>query len=76
MPQSSLITEHQLKAIKRRAKKLSREDKSRTYMQHLDQVCRETLGGIDFQQARKGKAEPTTPLAWYLQACQDAYFEI
>ena len=45
-------------------------------MQHLDDVCRDMLNGIDFKQAKKGVGEPTTPLAWYLQACQDAYFEI
>lgn len=76
MSHISLITEQQLKSVKRRAKQLSRFDKSRTYMQHLDQVCHEMLGGIDYKQARKGVGEPTTPLAWYLQACQDAYFEI
>lgn len=76
MSQVPLITEQQLKAVKRRAKQLSRDDKSRTYMQHLDDVCRDMLNGIDFKQAKKGVGEPTTPLAWYLQACQDAYFEI
>jgi hypothetical protein len=72
------ITEKQLIGIKRRAKQLSRQDKTRTYMQHLDFVCQEQLGVGRFQDASKQavRAEPVTPLSLYLQACQDAYFEI
>jgi len=72
------ITERQLSAVKRRAKQRSRDDKSRTYMQHLDVICQEQLGISRFQDANKVavRGEPTTPLSFYLQACQEAYFEI
>lgn len=72
------ITERQLSAVKRRAKQMSRDDKSRTYMQHLDVVCQEQLGVNRFHDASKRsvRGESTTPLSFYLQACQEAYFEI
>jgi len=75
---SQPITERQLSAVKRRAKQISRDDKSRTYMQHLDVVCQEQLGINRFHDANKMsvRGEPTTPLSFYLQACQEAYFEI
>ncbi len=78
MPAPIPITEQQLVGIKRRAKRLSREDKSKTYMQHLDAVCQDQLGVNRFQDARQSaiKGDSVTPLSWYLQACQDAYFEI
>lgn len=77
-PTVTRITEKQLIGIKRQAKQLSRQDKSRTYMQHLDVVCQEQFGVSRFQDASKQavRAEPVTPLSLYLQACQDAYFEI
>ena len=75
---SQPITERQLSAVKRRAKQISRDDKSRTYMQHLDVVCQEQLGINRFHDANKMsvRGEQTTPLSFYLQACQEAYFEI
>lgn len=78
MSSSIRITEQQLIGIKRRAKRLSRADKSKTYMQHLDVVCQDQLGVDRFQDASQQavKGEPVTPLSLYLQACQDAYFEI
>jgi hypothetical protein len=58
------ITERQLSAVKRRAKQMSRDDKSRTYMQHLDVICQEQLGVSRFQDASKMavRGEPITPL--------------
>jgi len=72
------ITEKQLSGIKRQAKQLSRQDQTRTYMQYLDLVCQQQLGVGRFQDASKQavRDEPVTPLSLYLQACQDAYFEI
>lgn len=74
MQTDSRLDARELKSIQRRAKQLSRTDKSKTYMQHLDAECQKTLGSR-FQDAKK-HADTASPLAWYLQACQDAYLDI
>lgn len=75
-----IITEQHLKRLKRQAKLRSRADKSKSYMQHLDVVCEEALGLQRFQDAKalagSESRQPISPLSLYLQACQDAYFEL
>ena len=83
------ITETQLRSVKRRAKLLSRSRQDVSYMQCLDIVCQEDWGLRHFHQAqklvtRKPSNKTNVPRgeqshsAWtlYLQACQDAYFEL
>ena len=82
------VTPQRLKEIKRRAKQLSRSVSDKTYMQCLDIVCRQEMGLRHYHEAQKlaGKApkmpdqevgvKTTSPWTLYLQACQDAYFEL
>ena len=78
------VTPQRIKEIKRRAKQLSRSTSDKTYMQCLDIVCREEMGVRHFHEAQKlaGKyktthrTQPESAWTLYLQACQDAYFEI
>jgi hypothetical protein len=80
------VTPQRIKEIKRRAKQLSRTTSDKTYMQCLDIVCREEMGLRHFHEAQQlaRKARPETgaksdsgsPWTQYLQACQEAYFEI
>ena len=80
------INPQQIVAIKRQARAMSRQSSSKTYMQCLDIVCRESLGVRHFHEAQKlakkhvqpPNPQDVTPSPWtlYLQACQDAYVEI
>ena len=82
------VTPQRIKEIKRRAKQLSRSTSDKTYMQCLDIVCREEMGLRHFHEAQRlaskapavpgvqPAAEPMPAWTQYLQACQDAYFEI
>lgn len=74
-----IVTSQDLRRVKRQAKLRSREDKSQSYMQHLDSVSLERHD-MNFQ-ALKAKADAQqrhhhTPMSLYLQACQDAYLEL
>lgn len=79
------INPHSIRLVKRRARELSRLESGRTYMQHLDAVARDLLGVRHFHEARQlatrvtpqeMSAAITSPLTWYLTACQESYFEI
>jgi hypothetical protein len=82
------VTPQRIKEIKRRAKQLSRSTSDKTYMQCLDIVCREEMGLRHFHEAQKlasknshetgpqFQAEASSPWTQYLQACQEAYFEL
>ncbi|HIG43468.1 MAG: hypothetical protein ABGY96_23345 [bacterium] len=79
------VTPQRIREIKRQAKQLSRSTSDKTYMQCLDIVCRQEMGLRHYHEAQKlvGKAPRTSvrelavsPWTLYLQACQDAYFEL
>ena len=75
-----IITERDLRSVKRQAKQRSRTDKSLTYMQHLDAVSQE-LHGYSFAEARNlthaGQVNgQLSSVSLYMQACQDAYFDL
>ncbi len=73
-----IITERHIRSLKRRAKQRSRENKQLSYMQHLDVISEETYGQKfkEVQATSHLHAGPTVgPMSFYLQACQDAYFD-
>ncbi len=84
-----IITDRELRAVKRQAKLRSRTDKNLTYMQHLDAVSRELHGFSFTESQQKAQSQgrgrhsasaqamtPTLSVSLYMQACQDAYFDI
>jgi hypothetical protein len=74
-----IITERQLRSLKRHAKQRAREDKNLTYMQHLDAVSVD-LHGCRFEEAKAlsetRAPQVHSPMSLYMQACQDAYFDL
>lgn len=77
-----IITERDIRTLKRQAKLRARADKTFSYMQHLDALSHETFGA-NFQQVKARGDEAVAghrlvngPLSFYLQACQDAYFDL
>ena len=86
------VTPQRIRELKRHARQLSRRSKDKTYMQCLDIICREQMGLRHFHEAQKLAARTGThrttksttdesrsnssPWTLYLQACQEAYFEI
>ena len=74
-----IISPRDLQAVKRQAKQRSRNDKTLSYMQHLDAVSAD-LFGCSFQDVRHRsqiqQKQSNSPISLYLQACQDAYLEL
>jgi hypothetical protein len=77
-----IITERDIRTLKRQAKLRARADKTSSYMQHLDALSYETFGE-NFQQVKANSHEAraasrlaSAPMSFYLQACQDAYFDL
>lgn len=73
-----IITERHIRSLKRHAKQRSRLDKNLSYMQHLD-VVSEEIYGKKFRDIQANNqvnvAQALGPMSFYLQACQDAYFD-
>lgn len=74
-----VITERHIRHLKRQAKVRAREDSRLSYMQHLEAVSQEQFG-CRFQDIKANTKQHASqnqgPLSFYLQACQDAYFDL